>query len=39
MLPWINSDNKNESMKSIADSDANIVCGHLEINGFEVTLK
>ena len=37
MLPWINSDNKNESLQSIADSDANIVCGHLEINGFEVT--
>ena len=37
MLPWINSDNKKESLQSIADSDANIVCGHLEINGFEVT--
>ena len=28
---------KKESLQSIADSDANIVCGHLEINGFEVT--
>ena len=37
MLPWINSDNKKESLQSIADSDANIICGHLEINGFEVT--
>ena len=37
MLPWINSDNKSQSLQSIADSDANIVCGHLEINGFEVT--
>ena len=37
MLPWINSDNKEESMKAIEESDASIVCGHLEMNGFEVT--
>tara|TARA_B100000579_G_scaffold16517_1_gene11674 strand:- start:4762 stop:5805 length:1044 start_codon:yes stop_codon:yes gene_type:complete len=37
MLPWINADNKDISMKMIEESDASIVCGHLEINGFEVT--
>ena len=37
MLPWINSGNKDKAMKSLDDTDATIVCGHLEINGFEVT--
>ena len=37
MLPWINADNKEQSMKAIEESDASIVCGHLEMNGFEVT--
>ena len=37
MLPWINSDNKEMSLQTVADSNASIICGHLEINGFEVT--
>tara|TARA_Y100001968_G_scaffold324238_1_gene363188 strand:+ start:958 stop:2004 length:1047 start_codon:yes stop_codon:yes gene_type:complete len=37
MLPWINSGNKEQAMKALEDTDAPIVCGHLEINGFEVT--
>jgi len=37
MLPWINSGNKDLAMQSLEDTDATIVCGHLEINGFEVT--
>jgi len=37
MLPWINAGNREESMEAIENSDANIVCGHLEMNGFEVT--
>ena len=37
MLPWINAGNSDESMKAIEESDASIVCGHLEMNGFEVT--
>ena len=27
MLPWINADNKEQSMKAIEESDASIVCG------------
>jgi len=37
MLPWINAGNSEESMKAIEESDSSIVCGHLEMNGFEVT--
>jgi len=37
MLPWINSENKEEILRTIEDSDADIVCGHLELTGFEVT--
>ena len=37
MLPWINAGNKDKAMQSLEDTDATIVCGHLEINGFEVT--
>ena len=37
MLPWINSGNNDQAMKIIDKSNASIVCGHLELNGFEVT--
>ena len=37
MLPWINSGNKDISMESLENSNASICCGHLEIDGFEVT--
>ena len=37
MLPWINSENKEEILRTLTNSDANIVCGHLELTGFEVT--
>jgi DNA repair exonuclease SbcCD nuclease subunit len=37
MLPWINSENKEEILRTLEDSDADIVCGHLELTGFEVT--
>ena len=37
MMPWINQENKAECLKLIADSGADIMCGHLECDGFEVT--
>jgi hypothetical protein len=37
MMPWINQENKAECLKLIADSEADIMCGHLECDGFEVT--
>ena len=37
MLPWINSENKEEVLRTLENSDANIVCGHLELTGFEIT--
>ena len=37
MMPWINQENKAECLKLIADSRADIMCGHLECDGFEVT--
>lgn len=37
MLPWINSENQEEILRTLEDSDADIVCGHLELTGFEVT--
>ena len=37
MMPWINSGNKEQSLKMITDSQADIMCGHLECDGFEVT--
>jgi hypothetical protein len=37
MMPWINSGNKEECLRLIANSQAEIMCGHLECDGFEVT--
>jgi len=37
MLPWINSGNREHALEVIDTSDASILCGHLEIDGFEVT--
>jgi len=37
MLPWINRENNDEVMKLLETSDADICCGHLELDGFEVT--
>ena len=37
MMPWINSGNRDECLKLIAESKADIMCGHLECDGFEVT--
>ena len=37
MMPWINKENNEECLKVIANSEADIMCGHLECDGFEVT--
>ena len=37
MMPWINQENKAECLRLIANSEADIMCGHLECDGFEVT--
>tara|TARA_B100000686_G_scaffold319339_1_gene369988 strand:+ start:1334 stop:2377 length:1044 start_codon:yes stop_codon:yes gene_type:complete len=37
MLPWINAGNKDISLEYLDKSNASICCGHLEIDGFEVT--
>ena len=37
MMPWINSGNKEEAVKHINESKSEIMCGHLECDGFEVT--
>jgi len=37
MLPWINSENREKTLKLIEETDAEICMGHLELNGFEVT--
>ena len=37
MLPWINSENFEESKKMIEDSKCKVAMGHLEINGFKAT--
>lgn len=36
MLPWINKENEAESLKFIAEAEADILCGHLELNGYQV---
>ena len=37
MLPWINTENRDDVLRLLETSEADNVCGHLEINGFEVT--
>lgn len=37
MLPWINSQNYDDTMTWINDTSAEVVMGHLELTGFEVT--
>ena len=37
MLPWINSENYDESLKLIKKSTSKVVMGHLEVNGFRAT--
>ena len=37
MLPWINKENYDEVLGLLETSEAEICCGHLELNGFEVT--
>ena len=37
MMPWINKENNEECLRLIANSEADIMCGHLECDGFEVT--
>lgn len=34
MVPWINSENQEQSLKMIAEQKANVIMGHLEIQGF-----
>ena len=36
MLPWINKENQAEVFRRLETSEADICCGHLELNGFEV---
>ncbi len=36
LLPWINEENEKESLEFIANTNAEILCGHLELNGFNV---
>ena len=37
MLPWINSENYDESLEAIQNSKSKVAMGHLEINGFKAT--
>lgn len=36
LVPWINPENETDSIKSMEMSPAQIVCGHFEIDGFEM---
>ncbi len=36
LIPWINKENKEEYDDFISKTDATIVCGHFELNGYEV---
>lgn len=36
MVPWICDSNREEVMEFIKNSNADILCGHLELNGYEV---
>jgi DNA repair exonuclease SbcCD nuclease subunit len=36
LLPWINSTNLGESMEFIKNTEAQVLCGHLELQGFEM---
>jgi hypothetical protein len=35
LLPWICDDNRDESLRTVTESNAPICMGHLELNGFE----
>lgn len=37
LLPWINKENEEETMEHLQNTNAQIVMGHLELDGFEVT--
>ena len=37
MMPWINSGNKKLALEVMEESNSNVMCGHLECDGFEVT--
>lgn len=37
MVPWINAENESESMEFIRSRCCDILCGHFEIEGFEMT--
>ena len=37
LLPWINSENYDESLEAIQKSNSKVAMGHLEINGFKAT--
>lgn len=37
LLPWINKDNEDESFEFLKKAKANILCAHLELQGFSVS--
>ena len=37
MLPWINRENQEEVLNLLETSEADNICGHLELSGFEIT--